>query len=386
MSDTLKIAVISDLHCRHSSGKGLTDVNTYLTTDLFPTPINRNPVESLRAMIKGNITADLLLCPGDITDKCDPQGLITGWEHLSKISTSLGARKLIATVGNHDVDSHKIVNQDKNAFDLVKRLLEYPTPDPAANTLFWGSEYCIIEEDDFLVLSINSSFNHTDKESAKMSQIEQKTIDAIEKDLNDRDLKKIKIALTHHHPMIHSNMDYKDTDFLDKSDVLLSLLDRLDFAICIHGHKHDPRLEYKNSIPVFAAGSFSSTMNILDIKADNTFHLITIEKGTRQGVIESWVYSPKNGWTQKKDSYFPCFTGFGNRGNIEQIASDIAKWFNDAAKEYMNYSDLLIEFPQLKNLVPDDQIKLNDKMLSDHNIKFVPNLPNVPENIFKLYS
>lgn len=388
MDNVVKIAVISDLHCKYSGGKTLSEVNTYLTSDILPKPINRNPVESLKALIKQrNLSADLLLCPGDITDKIDIQGLVTGWDFLQQLSSSFNAKNLIATIGNHDVDSRAIHGPDKGAFDSLSRLSDvYPTPSEALNQAFWANSYCILDEKDYIVLNINSCFNHTDSEKAKTSLIKAATIEAIKKELSALELKnKVKVALFHHHPMHHSNIDYKDGDFIDKSDELLKLLDGNFFDICIHGHKHDPRLEYKNSIAVFSAGAFSSTMNILDLKADNTFHLISVEKNQRRGIIESWIYSPKDGWKQKADTYFPCLTGFGYRVDIISLAKKIADWFNVQAKDIIFFNDVRKEFPDVAFLIPFDQEMLGQTLLRYHSLKLNPQLPNQPEIISKLY-
>lgn len=389
MSNKLTLGIISDIHCKYGGGKTVTELNTYLTSDILAKPVNKNPIESLKKLIQDkNITADMLLCPGDITDKMDLAGLTRGWDFLQQIKASLRSSELIATVGNHDVDSRGTLGGQQHAFESLKNLGDnYPTAYANLNDVFWSRNYCILHKVDTIVLIINSSFNHTDESKAKTSEIGHTTIEMIEGELKSIiSSKKYKIALFHHHPMLHSNMTYKDGDFLDKSDLLLQKLDSLGFDICIHGHKHDPRLEYKNSITVFGAGSFSSTMNILDLKADNTFHLITLFENTRKGLIESYIYSPKDGWKQKKDTYFPCFTGFGFRTDVNSYANEIATWFLQQGKELVRYSDLIAAFPDLPFLIPADQEILNDKLINQHSLQFNPELINKPEIISKLYS
>jgi predicted phosphodiesterase len=383
----LKVAVISDLHCRHSGGKSPVQANTFLTSDLFPLPVNRNPVESLKKVIRErSIVADLLVCPGDITDKCDPQGLITGWRFLEELASAFKAQQLVATVGNHDVDSRHLLVPFTHSFDLIQRLNNFPTSNAIENDKFWSKHYCILETDESLLVVLNSCFTHTDITSAKFSKIDQSMIDRIREDVTARRHEnKCKLALVHHHPMLHSNIDYSDTDFLDKSDELLKLLDELDFHLCIHGHKHDPRLVYKNSLAVLAAGSLSSTMNILDLKADNVFHHITITIPERRGIIESWIYSPKDGWKQQNDTYFPCLTGFGFQTNIKTLATEVAAFFNSRGKEVLSYSIIVQQFPNLAFLIPDDQTKLNNYLLSEHGIHLMPKLPNIPQVAAKLY-
>src|SRR5262245_16592686 len=128
MNESFKIAVVSDLHCTHSGDPSKKDgkprANTFLLSDLLKRPINKHPVESLKqVVIEEGLTANILLCPGDITDQINQQGLVSGWQFLKEIKSSLSAEMMAITIGNHDVDSRNIYN--RGAFDLIKKLDDF---------------------------------------------------------------------------------------------------------------------------------------------------------------------------------------------------------------------------------------------------------------------
>lgn len=315
------------------------------------------------------------------------QGLISGWNFLKEIKATLNAKALAITIGNHDVDSRNM--HEKGPFELIKSLDDHiPSENIIANSMFWKNNYCIIEDEKHILLIINSCYNHTSVELLKNTEIDQSTIDKIEADIiKIKDSEKIKMALCHHHPLHHSNgnLIYRDTDFIDKSDKLLSILEKNNFNLVIHGHKHDPRLVYFNSsLPVLAAGSFSALTNLLDIGAQNTFHIIDFDLKTKKGKIITWVYYPSSGWTQKLDTYFPCFTGFGCKIDMIDFAKKCSEWFDTTKKETIEYSELLTIFPDLEHLIPSEQEKFNDEMKSKYNLYFTPPLPNKPNKVYKI--
>lgn len=380
MADKVTIALVSDLHCTSKSGKDSVAINTHLTSDLLPNPIERNPVEALKKL---GISADYLLCPGDITDKAEQQGLVSGWRFLEDIHRILKTKLLIATSGNHDVDSRNLFNSD--AIDTLKRISDYPTSISTENNNYWGKHFCILSEPDCDFLIFNSSYIQKHKESANVSKITDTTIKQINDELNTiKDNDKVKICLLHHHPVKHSNMDYIDGDSVEKGDDFLKMLSTNNFNLVIHGHKHDPRLNYYFEIPVLAAGSFSSTINITTLGNENTFHLIEVDKTSKKGIIKTWVYGPRNGWAIKHDTYFPCYTGFGAKINLNTLAGQCIKWIESNPTEFIKYEDLLLQFPDLEFLIPDEQIKFNE-LLENSSIKFIPVLPNRPTLVSKIH-
>jgi metallophosphoesterase superfamily enzyme len=105
MSNDLKIAVVSDLHTHDGSSAELGAPSMLGTSDPEDQP-KRHPISGLKKLISDNkLRADILLCSGDLANKATPSGLNYAWRQLEILKNALGARKLIATAGNHDMDS-----------------------------------------------------------------------------------------------------------------------------------------------------------------------------------------------------------------------------------------------------------------------------------------
>jgi len=383
----IKIAVISDMHCMHSSSedpKG--SVSTYLYSDDVGKSETRHPVKALKNLIfSKELTADILLCPGDIANRADKQGLITGWAHTEKIRKLLKAKYTVATIGNHDIESR---NEDLGNVFLDLQVLdpEYPIPSDLKDNNYWSSGYSFVEIDNILILNINSCFFQSNSKTAKKSKIDIIQLEAIGKELAQRDIKSFqhKVVLIHHHPIAHSNLDYEDVDQLDKGDDLITLVKKHGFQLILHGHKHDARLTVHKSIPIFCAGSFSSLMNVTDLKSDNTFHIIHLSENEPKGFIESWIYAPQEGWVVRSDTRFPCFTGFGFDGKVTELAKRISNWLDeDKTMQLAKYDTLRTNFPELDFLSQDEQKDLSEELLNKYDLEFSPPLPNIPKLIVK---
>lgn len=378
----MDILVLSDLHCKYKT-PGRSDNSTRLFSNALPLPRIKHPIEALKQIIEEDkITADIILCPGDIADKSDDQGYISGFKFLSEIKTHVKAKHLISTIGNHDVDSRQLFF---TKFDDLPRNLNdtFPFDDQTLREKFWANNFCLFHKENIAVLVFNSSYSHSTKDNASKSIIEESTIeqmeDAIKKLPADVEYK---IALCHHHPNKHHNIDYRDEDVIDKGDLLLSLLNKYEFQILIHGHKHDPRVNYFNSLPVLCAGSFSSLQNVRELAADNIFHIVTLTKNSRYGKIKSYTYGVSSGWHIKSGAYFPCFTGFGYQDSINTLADKCNSWFLKKNQDLISFADIILDIPDIEFLIPVDQEKLNTA-LKRHGLTFTPELPDLPKFICK---
>lgn len=99
----ITIAVLSDLHCHHSSCQ---PTESLLITDADRSPPSQHPVSGLFELIeKHGLVADALLMAGDLTNKVDRQGIISGWDFVQDIARALKADILAPTLVNHDVIS-----------------------------------------------------------------------------------------------------------------------------------------------------------------------------------------------------------------------------------------------------------------------------------------
>lgn len=341
----IRIAIISDLHCQKEENSSKL---TRLHTKLLDHPINENPVESFKKIIiDKKKEVDYFFVLGDVADKGNVEGFILGMKFIKEINTLLDAKKLIFAVGNHDMHRRKENDTIQDSEYMMKLTNGFPflfkenDQSEEIENYFWANKYCVIEDDKTLILALNTSCYMDKVNDQKPFVFDQAMQESLEKKLSDyNSSKKIKIAVCHHHPTQHSDIDAKYTslDCIDRGDKLLELLIKNNFTLLMHGHKHFPRLKYDDNFPIFCSGSFSSLENTSSFNEDNTIHFLDIyQEGTIfKGIIETWIYNTRDGWKKSSDlkSRFPIYTGFGSKMEVENIAESIYENF------YKKYEDL----------------------------------------------
>jgi predicted phosphodiesterase len=391
----LKIAVISDLHC-HNKRKNGNLQDSYFLTDVN-IPDNQNPIASFRDFIKEKhdkgeeVSVDILIMPGDITNKCDEEGFTKGWEVTKEIGALLNAKFIIPTIGNHDVDSRKLYSSDP--FLMVKNLAnDFPFTDTSKNDEFWKTGFVFIEDENFRILIVNSAFSHNSIKQAEHGYISQESLNCLDAELDalEKNKKKYNIAICHHHPIPHERHNLGTHDLIENGTELADLLGKYSFQIIIHGHKHDPLVRYAsggtNSPVVFSAGSFSAFKNLLLQGAYNTFHIITLEHEEKKdcvnhGKIKTWFFTPSKGWdSQVKNEYIDANVGFGCRTIITALANEIHQWFLSNTINNYEWNDFIPSFEMINYLLPNDKIKLG-RFLKEKMINVYPSFPSEPEII-----
>jgi predicted phosphodiesterase len=277
----VKLAIVSDLHCHPKRDVEKEGVNcTYLFADILRN--HDHPIENLINLLKSE-EVDYILCPGDITDKCNTQGFIGGWNYLLELKEHFKAKKIIATVGNHDVDSRG--NNDSYSYSNVKGIKKnYPFENNGDKIIeeFYANGYTIIEENEIIFLVIDSCFYHHNKEESPKGKILIDTINEIENKVKELDEEKYKILLLHHHPIEHTRKDLGEEDVLKNGKELVEMISNYNFDLIIHGHKHDPWLRLENNITILSSGSFSSTSNFQFTSDRNRFHIVELNEKSKR--------------------------------------------------------------------------------------------------------
>ena len=388
----LILTVISDLHCKHSSSdkqNGISQSSTILYSDALRTDTTpRHPVHSLLQEVEKNkeiFRSDLLLCPGDITDKIDHQGYITGWSFLEEIKQSLEACELYATLGNHDVDSRRINSSELPFFVARSIKYSYPINDKNLQEKYWNDHFCIVNAENYILLIFNSVYSHISSSDSSKAKISEEIITKMDQGLKSLGAtNKPKIALCHHHPLNHSNVSYPDSDIIDKGELFLDMLNNHDFSIVIHGHKHEIKLRYYNNILVFCAGSFSSLENLRETESNNVFHQIHVFPN-KKGLIKTWVYGARSGWSQKKDKNFPAVCGFGYHGQIPELAQRVSIWFSQHTNNRLElYKKLISIVPEVELLLPYQQQLLEEELRNLYEIEIMYDTNGIPVKVSKL--
>lgn len=309
-SSKLSIAIVSDLHCCAASKESPSKSN--LIAGSKRTPPGQHPVQALLNLIKNqNLTADALVCPGDLAHQACPIGMIQAFDHLGEIQRKLRSPLLLPTVGNHDVNSRSVDSVDP--FDLPKTIHpDFPCSDATAQDMFWnrGFYHQLIEgKAGFIVL--NTVIKHTDARSAERGTFDDNCIDGMRQYLHsiyalNVGAPPIRVAVMHHHPIIHSTAHFGSSDTLEFGDQLLNVLAEFGFHFVIHGHRHEPRITRHMSAGIeqliFAAGSFSAQLQNLSSITRNLFHHIELNRGAGTngivGVVRSWEFNFGMGWLE----------------------------------------------------------------------------------------
>lgn len=381
----LKIVVISDMHC-HQLGKYPEEIKlssydkkqeSYILTD-NPLPTFQDPFLSFQDLIRKlnnngkNLDSDILINLGDFGNKSCPEGIKKGWELTNEIAKLTNVKSVVSTIGNHDVDSRNVFGS--NSFNFIKGLdiKAFPTNDKSQNHLYWKNGFVIIEYDKFRLVIINTVHNHIDRKEAEHGLISNESLNQLEEELEKINESKLGIAICHHSPIGHSRNGSNNTDFMFNGDQLIALLDKYDFEIIVHGHKHDPMIRYGggsgDSSLVFSAGSFSAIKEHLLPMGVNTFHIINLEikeNARSTGIIETWFFIPTKGWMKNvPNPYFISKVGFGNSIDIKKKSQEILDWFtNKSDKKQLSYLQEFIPiFEELEFLIPVDIERLHSEL------------------------
>jgi 3',5'-cyclic AMP phosphodiesterase CpdA len=346
----MKLLVISDLHATNADatqGNG----PSYVAFSSPRRNATSDPLVGLKHLLDvGKIPKpDVIICAGDLADKAESAAISGVWRELMALKNDHSIPFLVATCGNHDVDSrHKENKFDPKGF-LRALSPSFPIPtfgksdNPHLN--YWANNFSILETDTWRVLNINSSAYHGFGEGTaperEHGRISDYTLDDIECALDEISTNapgKTNICLFHHHLRDISSDTFDDNSIMKGANRLLDLLSRAKFGewFVIHGHRHRSSIYYAggNAGPiVLSCASFSAT-RVTDVNnpCPNQFYVIDLDQELKSGFakvkgrIQSWNWTPGQGWQSELSipSGLPISAGFGFRGDLRTIADNIA--------------------------------------------------------------
>lgn len=369
----ISILVISDLHAtsRVPGDEAGSWITTTTTRD-----IHNHPLVGLTSLVVGeNINVDLVLCAGDITDKADAAALTQTWADINTLAETAQAT-LIATAGNHDLDSRHGTEIDPRGvlFDLEPR---FPHLDEQSRADYWSRNYCIVDgpvTNDgvrWRVVSLNTSafhgLNSEQGEELDFGRISHRTVKRLTTDLEGRPNAELQILLLHHHVAQLPDVDLAERSQVREIEHLLPLLERTGPWLVVHGHKHRPYFMYAGggagSAAVFSAASMSAyAWGQSSSIATNQVHLLTLSNPDSVGAPElgiagafsSWSWRPGIGWAKAEVSAgWPGQGGFGWRIDPAALARILKGHLRDQSSS-LNQEQLLALYPQLPYLSPAD--------------------------------
>jgi predicted phosphodiesterase len=373
---TLRLAVLSDLHAAPRSEEKSSHEVKLFTDGLGTSPLE-HPLLSLEAFIEQTgLSADVVVCPGDMTNRANPQALSYVWSGLHSLKERLKARAIIATVGNHDVDSRGHGDDSFPRESLMRLRPRFPVDDAALADHYWAHGYYISEISGVRFLVLNSCWLHESRDALDRGVVTSYTLDRLKQELAQSHVD-INVAICHHHPHAHGELGLGQDDVMRNGQQLIDLLSDFGSWLIIHGHKHHPKIEYaagQDERPVImACGSFSGRLEGENATVSrNYFHLIDISLSELpiHGRVSSWTWASGMGWIKYADanSKFPSEFGFGFQGAVAPLAARISSRIAGAP---MKWSDLVAIEPEVSYLMPRTLKKLIDQLKNAHNLNVV---------------
>lgn len=367
-----KVAVVSDIHAYTNTPAGASAPSRLKANDLNKPP-TQHPLLALHAMIREqNLKADYLICPGDLCHKADMGAAQYAWTEIEKLAQMLQVRRFFGVTGNHDLDSRYVTPGTTDPKEALRAMQPaYPIPgadSEGANTSYWANHFAVLTDTGVRALLIDTCSTHGLKENEiDHGRITPQTLGRIRTSLqHNAGEHAINLAICHHHPQQHSELELGEYDFMRDGQQFLQLIGSGEFGswIVIHGHKHHPKITYAaggNTSPVvFSAGSFSVLLDPQHGSQQNTFHLLEIESdavgSTLRGQARTFEFDFGRGWrSANEDSAIPYQAGFGFRGDLHQLAEQVAAAIPDNMK---TIGELAVQLPSLRYLLPSDRTHL----------------------------
>lgn len=380
----MRIAILSDLHAFCSDSRREVGGKKPPPPSLidFSAPQRKANIDPLigfsQLFDRGEIEyPDLFIVAGDLGDKADTQAIRSVWAELMQLAKRRAGVLLLATCGNHDLDTR----HQQNRFDPrgYLRTLEpsFPYPDVEKHSInqleYWANNFSVLEGCNYRILNINSCAFHgfgpdaePELEHGRVSDI---TLDKIEEHLKlafGAAPHKHNICLFHHHIKPVSTDTFEDRSVMKGAERLTDMLSRADLGewFIIHGHRHRSNLFHAggNSGPiVLSCASFAATRTGDENNpTPNQFYIACFDepkagKSARvSGSLNAWNWTPSIGWQSKTSipGGLPVMSGFGFRGYIPDLAGKIAEVVRDNKR--IQWSELIESFPDVSRLIPSD--------------------------------
>jgi 3',5'-cyclic AMP phosphodiesterase CpdA len=374
--DPLRIAVVSDVHAVDDVSGAHGNSNVRVSQAHDP---KLNPVTALLALVEADdLKADLLLCPGDLSDKANPGGLRWAWDAMGKVAEKLGA-EVLATTGNHDVDSRLAHKKTDTYGALLDLRPHFPIGDYDSANEFFARGVTVQEGRKARVVLLDSCFLHRERRRRQLDRgyLTQRVLDRVAEIASRPPANQgaMNIIVCHHQPLRWTEIGEDNRGEMRGGERLVRILERSLSGgwVLFHGHCHIPALDYLGQTsggPVrFAAGSVGVALpaNALtsslspnpqwsgDTYLRNQFYLLEIAPPGSvaglgiAGTFRAWDWL--DGWRPATHaSMIPGKGGFGFRAS----GIDLAGWIAMMRPRDLTWEDLVGHEPRLDYLAPCD--------------------------------
>ena len=331
-----------------------------------------------------SIKPEYILCPGDITNQSNPASLLYAWDRLNRLANAFGA-KLIATVGNHDLDSR----YKGNAFDprgfAMSLSPRIPCDDRQHFLEYWAENFTLISPDDCNILVLNTAAYHGGgkniAQEIEHGRISQVTSASMKRALDGAPKASTNILLCHHHLIRPEQSDEELANQTRGGEAIIQLLNESAGAwIVVHGHKHRPDLFYghggSNAPVILGCASFSAQINVdAQNKNPNQVHLLASDPEgatsaglTLAGTVTSWTWQPGVGWGKSQGLHgLKHVIGFGYRAGVAGLVHAVEEHLSHNNLSQVPWSDAVRAIPGLNRLIPVD-FKAFERTLIDKGL------------------
>src|SRR5579862_358653 len=158
------VAVVSDVHAYTTTPPG-SSAPSHLKANDVTKPAAQHPLRALHALIEDQtISADYLICPGDLCDRADTPAAQYAWTELEKLGTILHVKRFFGVTGNHDLDSKYLAPGTLDPKEALRALQPpYPIPGAAsndANNSYWLDNFAVLTDPGVRSLLINTCGAH----------------------------------------------------------------------------------------------------------------------------------------------------------------------------------------------------------------------------------
>ncbi len=384
----IRLLVLSDLHA--SSPEAAAKAGppaTHLITNNPGGIVAADPMASLDKLIADeNITADYVLCCGDITNAADPDGAHFAWQRLNELAKRVEAKQLFTVSGNHDMDSRQLHSKYDAKGILLTLQPGYPLePEELANK-YWARNYVIVANGFMRVVLLNTSAYHGYKDEWQHGRISELTLQALNAELTEADACRLNILICHHYPIKFGDIDREDLSQLQGAEPLLELLGSGEVGrwIIFHGHRHWPHILYSHGAAtapvVFSVGSFSAVLYPeLHGRARNQVYLVEFDTDDFEhegcdpvGTFRAWDWAKNLGWVPAEHkSGLPHIGGFGDRTSGDNAARQISDAIAASGKPFLRWNDLTTQLPFLTHLAPTDMRRCIEVLRTRHNLELL---------------
>ncbi len=146
----IRAVVLSDIHAAVERGSGETHVAQHA---------HDNALTAARPYLADRVRrANMVLCPGDLIHRGQPEPMEWVWRELHGVAGDLGAT-LIGSVGNHDLLQKPTGGQEPEQ-TLRALAPPFPNADDGCVTSYWAHHYGVVQTDTWRVISLNTCCLH----------------------------------------------------------------------------------------------------------------------------------------------------------------------------------------------------------------------------------